>query len=74
MLNWIKSRVMPYLESLRFPVLLVITAAVFLVNVVVPDVIPFIDEIFLALMVALLSRLKRKRSGKAINTDSGSPD
>ena len=61
-MNLIKSRVIPYLESLRFPVLLVVTAAIFLVNVFVPDVIPFIDEVLLALVVALLSRLKRRKT------------
>lgn len=57
----IRSRVIPYLESLRFPVLLIVTAVVFLVNVIVPDVIPFIDEVLLALVVAVLSRLKRRK-------------
>ena len=60
-MNLIKSRIIPYLESLRFPVLLLVTAVLFLVNVVVPDVVPFIDEVLLALIVALLSRLKRRK-------------
>ena len=57
----IKSRIIPYLESLRFPVLLLVTAVLFLVNVLVPDIVPFVDEILLALIVALLSRLKRRK-------------
>jgi len=60
-MNPIKSRIIPYLESLRFPVLLLVTAVLFLVDLVVPDVVPFIDEILLALIVALLSRLKRRK-------------
>ncbi len=56
----IKSRVTRYLESLRFPVLLIVTAVIFLVNVAIPDAFPFIDELLLALVVALLARLKRK--------------
>lgn len=60
-MNLIKSRVIPYLESLKFPVLLVVTAVIFVVNVFIPDVVPFIDEVFLALIVALLSRLKRRK-------------
>lgn len=60
-MNLIKSKIIPYLESLRFPVLLIVTAVIFLVNVMVPDVVPFIDEVLLALVVALLSRLKRRK-------------
>jgi hypothetical protein len=50
----VKSRIISYLESLRFPALLVVTA------IFVPDVIPFVDEILMALVVALLSRIKRR--------------
>lgn len=59
--NAILARVTRYLESLRFPVLLIVTAIVFMVNVMVPDALPFIDELLLALVVALLARLKRKK-------------
>ena len=64
-MNLIKKRVIPYLESLRFPVLLLVTATLFLANVFIPDVLPFVDEILLALIVALLSRLKRRRPEEA---------
>lgn len=60
-MNPIKSRIIPYLESLRFPILLLVTAVLFLVDLIVPDMVPFIDEVLLALIVALLSRLKRRR-------------
>ena len=56
----IKSTIISYLETLRFPALLVVTAIIFGVNVFVPDVIPFVDEILMALMVALLARMKRR--------------
>jgi hypothetical protein len=56
----IKKRLTRFLESLRFPWLLLVTLALFLVNVFVPDVFPFIDEILLALIAVVLSRLKRK--------------
>ena len=64
-MSLIKSRIVPYLESLRFPVLLFVAAALFLVDLAVPDVIPFVDEVLLALIVALLSRLKRSRKDSA---------
>jgi len=56
----IKKRLTHYLESLRFPWLLLVTLALFLVNVFVPDVFPFVDEILLALIAVVLARLKRK--------------
>jgi hypothetical protein len=57
----IKARLMAYLESLRFPWLLLVTSLLFLVNVFVPDAIPFVDEILLALVAVVLGRLKRKK-------------
>lgn len=56
----LKTRLTGYLESLRFPWLLLVTLVLFLVNVFIPDVFPFIDEILLALIAVVLSRLKRK--------------
>lgn len=56
----IKARVLGYLESLRFPWLLLVTVALFLLNVLIPDVLPFVDEILLALVAVVFGRLKRK--------------
>ena len=53
------SRISRYTQSLRFPVLAMITAIAFIVDLLVPDIIPFADEILLGLLLALLSRLKR---------------
>jgi hypothetical protein len=57
----VKSKLVGYLESLRFPWLLVATSLLFLVNVIVPDAFPFIDEVLLALVAVVLGRLKRKK-------------
>jgi hypothetical protein len=56
----IKAKVIGYLETLRFPWLLLVTSVLFLVNVFVPDVVPFVDEILLALVAVVLGRVKRK--------------
>jgi uncharacterized membrane protein YesL len=56
----LKTRIISYLESLRFPVLLIVAVVLFVVNVFVPDVIPFVDEALLALVAVILSRLKRR--------------
>lgn len=57
-----KTRLIGFLESLRFPWLLLVTLVLFLVNVFVPDAFPLVDEILLALVAVVLSRLKRKRN------------
>ena len=57
----IKARLVGYLESLRFPWLLLVTALLFVVNVFVPDAFPFVDEILLGLIAVVLGRLKRKK-------------
>ncbi len=58
----IKARLVAYLESLRFPWLLLVTSVLFLVNVFIPDALPFVDEILLALVAVVLGRLKRKKA------------
>ena len=40
----------------RAPVLLLIAAALFVFDLLVPDLIPFVDEILLGLVTALLAR------------------
>ena len=54
----IKSRFLKYLESLRFPWLMLVTLGLFFINQFIPDAIPFVDEILLGLIAALLARLK----------------
>lgn len=49
-----------FAERLRFPRLLLLTASLFVVDLLVPDLVPFVDEILLALVTLLLSRWKKK--------------
>lgn len=53
-----------FLGRLRFPQLFVLTAVVFLVDLAIPDVIPFVDEILLGLGSLILGSLKERVSGK----------
>ena len=53
---------------LRFPTLFLITAGLFVFDVVVPDLVPFADEILLGLVTLILSSWKSGRS------DRGPPD
>lgn len=50
-----------YLSRLRFPYLFVITLGLFILNIIVPDVIPFADEIILGLVALLLGSLRKKK-------------
>lgn len=49
--------VLRYLARLRYPTLFVIAATVFLVDFIVPDVIPFADEILLGLLMVILGHM-----------------
>ena len=48
-------------RKLRYPTLFKLTALVFVVNVFVPDMIPFVDEILLGLGTLLLANLKDRK-------------
>ena len=50
-----------YLSRLRFPRLFALTAVLFGADLVLPDVIPFADEILLGLGTALFGSWKRTR-------------
>lgn len=47
-------------RRLRYPTLLLLTALVFLADVLVPDLLPFVDEVLLGLATLVLSRLRER--------------
>ena len=49
-----------WVSGLRFPQLFTFTAALFVIDFLVPDLIPFLDEILLAAATLLLANLKSK--------------
>lgn len=51
-----------YAARLRFPVLFLLTAALFAVNLFIPDPIPFVDEILLGLGTVLLGSWKQRKN------------
>jgi hypothetical protein len=55
--------------KLRYPWLLAITVALFAADVVVPDVVPFVDEILLGLGTVVLARLRTRREPPPSPTD-----
>lgn len=54
LLNWARK--------LRYPTLFKLTALVFAINLFVPDMIPFVDEILLGLGTLLLANLKDRNA------------
>ena len=54
LLNWARK--------LRFPTLFKITATLFVLNVFIPDPIPFVDEILLGLGTLLLANWKDRKA------------
>lgn len=48
-------------SRLRFPKLLALTTVLFLADLIIPDLIPFVDELLLGLASAMLATLRDKR-------------
>jgi hypothetical protein len=57
----IHDRLLEYASRLRFPKLLALAAVVFVVDLILPDAIPFADEILLGLVTLLIAMLKKQR-------------
>jgi hypothetical protein len=50
-----------WLGGLRFPVLMLVTALLFVADLVVPDLIPLADEVLLGLATLLLASWRKRR-------------
>ncbi|MGD8377242.1 MAG: hypothetical protein PVF68_13995 [Acidobacteriota bacterium] len=55
--------VLRWLRGLRFPWLFAVTVLLLLLDLAIPDIIPFADEILLGLIATLLGMLRRRWSG-----------
>lgn len=49
-----------FIGGLRFPQLFFLAAILLVIDLAVPDVIPFLDEALLALVTAMLAMLRRR--------------
>ncbi len=58
--------------NLRFPGLFALLAAVTLLDILIPDLIPFVDEIILTLLTALFALWKDRRA-TVVTTTAGPP-
>ena len=70
--------VLKWASGLRFPWLFLLTAGLFVLNLVIPDALPFADEILMGLVALLLAGLKKKTARKDSSArtanDKGNPD
>ncbi len=59
--------------NLRFPGLFALLAAVTVVDVFIPDFIPFLDEIVLAILTMIFALWKERRATVVTTATSGPP-
>ena len=55
-----------FASGLRFPVLFALMAVLFVVDLFVPDLVPFFDEVMLALGTLLLGMLRKRRPKEGV--------
>lgn len=60
-----------YLGGLRYPWLFGITATLLAVDLLVPDVVPFVDELLLAAVTLLLGSRQKDRPEEIDTGDAG---
>ncbi|MGB5210600.1 MAG: DUF6116 family protein [Gammaproteobacteria bacterium] len=61
--------VLRWATRLRFPYLFVLTALLFVLNLILPDPFPFADELLMGLIAVLLGSLRKKRSADRPDSD-----
>ncbi|HZR83577.1 MAG TPA: DUF6116 family protein [Candidatus Binatia bacterium] len=52
--------ILGYLSRLRFPTLFLVAAGLFVADLLVPDMIPLVDELLLGIAALLLGRLRKR--------------
>ena len=62
-----------FATRLRFPQLFMFTALLFVIDLIVPDLIPFMDEVLLGLVTLLLGMWKKEPSEIDVADDGEKP-
>ena len=65
MANPLLAPLLGFFGKLSYPRLFALTAALFALDVVIPDVIPFADELLLGLGTLLLANWKKRKPAEA---------
>lgn len=63
-------RLLRYAESMSFPRLFLVTLGLFLVTLVIPDPLPFVDEILLGLLSLMVGSVRRRKPTVQSEPDS----
>lgn len=80
MLNPILKRFIDFADGLKFNRLFILTCVLFVLNLFIPDFIPFLDEILLGLFAIILAKIKKQKQiedkgvvieGEVINKNTG---
>ncbi len=64
----LRERLLAFVGNLRFPWIFLIMAVVFVVDLLVPDMLPFVDEILLGLATVLLASWKKRKGERLTDT------
>jgi hypothetical protein len=59
----LRNSILQYAARLRYPKLLALALVLFIADLIIPDIIPFADEILLGLISLLLAGLKKRKNG-----------
>ncbi|KTF37559.1 DUF6116 family protein [Xanthomonas vesicatoria] len=62
MRNLLTARALGWAAKLRYPTLFKLAAALFVVDVLVPDFVPFVDELLFGLTTLLLANWKTRKA------------
>jgi hypothetical protein len=65
--------VLRWASRLRFPYLFLLTAALFVANLFVPDALPMADELLMGLLTLLLASIRKRRPDNGNSSPSPEP-
>lgn len=65
--------ILAYLAQLRFRNLFLITAGIFVVDLLIPDLIPFVDELLFGSLTLLFAAWKRNKQTVPTGTPQHTP-
>lgn len=66
MANPASSTFLQWARGLRFPALFMITAGVLAVDLLLPDPLPFVDEVLFGLVTLMLANWKRRKAQREV--------
>ena len=62
----IRDRLLQYAARFRYPKLLALFLGLFIADLIIPDFIPFVDEILLGLISLLLAGSKKRKPEREV--------